>query len=323
MGLLTGEVRSATVRAKGLCHLIVVDHDAFHDSVLASHPEVVDRLGVLLAARQAELVQPRPRPRPRAAGRRSFAPSHQSNTKFFKLVPEGPVGTAVACGASDAEPLAAGTRFTSDVPGRMDRLPWSGWHLRVVAALGIRVDARRPPVTLVGAVAPGRPGTLALTDSQIGGAATAYLAGAVIGALVFGRLTDAFGRKRLFLVTLSLYAGATLLTALAWNFASLALFRALTGAGIGGEYSAVNSAIDELIPARLRGRIDLLVNGTYWLGTALGAALTVVLLDPRLLPHVEDGARYSFSVRYSAAPFCFAPPRSREPAVATSSRARR
>jgi MFS family permease len=169
----------------------------------------------------------------------------------------------------------------------MDRLPWSGWHLRVVAALGITWMLDGLEVTLVGAVAPvlSEPGTLGLTDSQIGGAATAYLAGAVVGALVFGRLTDAFGRKRLFLVTLSLYAGATLLTALAWNFASLAVFRALTGAGIGGEYSAVNSAIDELIPARLRGRIDLLVNGTYWLGTALGAALTLVLLDPRLLPH--------------------------------------
>jgi MFS family permease len=169
----------------------------------------------------------------------------------------------------------------------MDRLPWSGWHLRVVVALGITWMLDGLEVTLVGAVAPvlSERDTLALTDSQIGGAATAYLAGAVVGALVFGRLTDAFGRKRLFLVTLSLYAGATLLTAVAWNFASLALFRALTGAGIGGEYSAVNSAIDELIPARLRGRIDLLVNGTYWLGTALGAVLTLALLDPRLLPH--------------------------------------
>jgi MFS family permease len=169
----------------------------------------------------------------------------------------------------------------------MDRLPWSRWHVRIVTALGITWMLDGLEVTLVGAVAPvlSEPSTLALTDSEIGGAATAYLAGAVAGALVFGRLTDAFGRKRLFLVTLSLYAGATLLTGLAWNFASLALFRALTGAGIGGEYSAVNSAIDELIPARLRGRTDLLVNGTYWLGTAVGAVLTLVLLDPRVLPH--------------------------------------
>jgi MFS family permease len=183
--------------------------------------------------------------------------------------------------------LSPGARFMSDVPARMDRLPWSRWHLRVVVALGITWMLDGLEVTLVGAVAPvlSAPDTLALTDSQIGGAATAYLAGAVVGALVFGRLTDAFGRKRLFLVTLSLYAGATLLSAFAWNFASLAVLRALTGAGIGGEYSAVNSAIDELIPARLRGRIDLLVNGTYWLGTALGAVLTLIVLDPRVLPH--------------------------------------
>jgi MFS family permease len=169
----------------------------------------------------------------------------------------------------------------------MDRLPWSPWHLRIVVALGITWMLDGLEVTLVGAVAPvlSEPDTLALSDSAIGASATAYLAGAVAGALLFGRLTDAFGRKRLFLVTLSLYAGATLLTALSWNFASLAVFRALTGAGIGGEYSAVNSAIDELIPARLRGRTDLLVNGTYWLGTALGAVLTLVLLDPRVLPH--------------------------------------
>jgi MFS family permease len=193
--------------------------------------------------------------------------------------------------------LAPGARFTSDLPARMDRLPWSPWHLRVVAALGITWMLDGLEVTLVGAVAPvlAEPDTLNLTDSQVGAAATAYLAGAVVGALVFGRLTDAFGRKHLFLVTLSLYVAATLLTAFAWNFASLAVLRALTGAGIGGEYSAVNSAIDELIPARLRGRTDLLVNGTYWLGTALGAAMTLVVLDPRVLPHAF-GWRFAFIV---------------------------
>jgi MFS family permease len=142
-------------------------------------------------------------------------------------------------------------------------------------------------VTLVGAVGAvlREKDTLALSESQIGGAGSAYLAGAVVGALLFGRLTDVLGRRRLFLVTLGVYLTATLASALAWSFASFAVFRALTGAGIGGEYSAVNSAIDELLPARVRGRADLGINATYWLGTALGAALSLVLLDARLLPH--------------------------------------
>ncbi len=129
-----------------------------------------------------------------------------------------------------------------------------------------------------------RPDTLALTEQQVGQSATAYLAGAIVGALVFGRWTDLVGRKRLFLVTLSVYLVATLLTALSTGFVTFALFRALTGAGIGGEYAAINSAIDELLPARVRGRADLAINGTYWLGTALGALSTLVLLDPHVLP---------------------------------------
>jgi MFS family permease len=183
--------------------------------------------------------------------------------------------------------LAPGTRFTTDVPPRLDRLPWSGWHWRVVVSLGITWMLDGLEVTLVGAVAAvlGEPDTLHLSDTQIGAAATSYLAGAVVGALLFGRLTDMFGRKRLFLVTLSVYVAATLMTALSWSFASFALFRALTGAGIGGEYSAVNSAIDELMPARIRGRADLAINSTYWLGTALGACLTLVLLNSAWLPH--------------------------------------
>jgi MFS family permease len=182
--------------------------------------------------------------------------------------------------------LAAGTRFESDVPPRLDRLPWSRWHWRVVVALGITWMLDGLEVTLVGAIGPvlTQPETLHLTNSQLGGTASAYLAGAVLGALVFGRLTDLFGRKRLFLVTLALYLLATLASGLAWSFLSFAAFRFLTGAGIGGEYSAVNSAIDELIPARVRGHADLGINSTYWLGTALGAALTFVLLDPRFLP---------------------------------------
>jgi MFS family permease len=141
-------------------------------------------------------------------------------------------------------------------------------------------------VTLVGAIGNvlREKDTLALTESQVGGAASAYLAGAVFGALLFGRLTDMMGRKKLFLVTLTVYLGATLASAFAWSFASFAVFRAVTGAGIGGEYAAVNSAIDELLPARVRGRAALAVNATYWIGMALGAVVSIVFLNPRVMP---------------------------------------
>jgi MFS family permease len=182
-------------------------------------------------------------------------------------------------------PLATGSRFLTDIPARLDRLPWSRWHSRVIIALGVTWALDGLEVTLVGAVAPLLAGadTLHLSDAQIGAAATAYLAGAVCGALVFGRLADRFGRRRLFLVTLALYSTATAATSLAWSFVSFAAFRALTGAGIGGECSAVNSAIDELIPARVRGHADLAINGTYWLGAAAGALLTVILANPHVL----------------------------------------
>jgi MFS family permease len=188
-------------------------------------------------------------------------------------------------------------RFLTDVPGRLDRLPWSAWHWRVVTALGITWMLDGLEVTMVGAIAPvlTEPDTLHLSTTQVGGTGTAYLAGAILGALVFGRLTDLFGRKRLFLLTLAVYLSATLASGLAWNFWSFALFRFLTGAGIGGEYSAVNSAIDELIPARVRGQADLGINSTYWLGTALGAAMTLVLLNPHLLPRTL-GWRFAFAL---------------------------
>jgi MFS family permease len=193
--------------------------------------------------------------------------------------------------------LAPGTRFHSDVPLRLDRLPWSRWHWRVVIALGVTWLLDGLEVTLVGAIAPTLtdPRALGLTSTQVGGAATAYLCGAVLGALVFGRLTDTFGRKRLFLITLAVYLGATLLSGLTWSFATFALCRFFTGAGIGGEYSAVNSAIDELIPARLRGHADLAINGTYWLGAALGSLLTLAVLTSGLLP-VALGWRFVFVV---------------------------
>lgn len=183
--------------------------------------------------------------------------------------------------------LSPGTRFESDVPQRLDRLPWSPWHWRVVVALGITWMLDGLEVTLVGAVAPAlrESSALNLSEGEIGATGSAYLFGAIAGALVFGRLTDMLGRKKLFLVTLSLYLAATAVSGLSWNFASFAVFRALTGAGIGGEYAAVNSAIDELLPARVRGRADLAINSTYWLGTALGAAMTLVVLNSHVIPH--------------------------------------
>ena len=173
------------------------------------------------------------------------------------------------------------------MPARLDRLPWSRWHVRVVTALGVTWVLDGLEVTIVGAVAAvlTEPDTLHLDAGHVGAAASAYLAGAIVGALLFGWLTDRWGRKRLFLITLALYLGATLCTALAWSFASFAAFRALTGAGIGGEGSAINSAIDELLPARVRGRADVVLNGTYWLGTVLGSLASLVLLDARLIPH--------------------------------------
>lgn len=174
----------------------------------------------------------------------------------------------------------------TDLPVRLDQLPWSRWHWRVVIALGVTWLLDGLEVTLVGAVAAvlREPDTLHLTEAEIGASVSAYLAGAVLGALFFGRLTDKLGRKKLFFVTLTVYLSASFLTAFTNGFASFAILRFATGAGIGGEYSAINAAIDELIPARVRGRADLGINGTYWLGAALGALGTIVLLDPSVLP---------------------------------------
>ena len=185
----------------------------------------------------------------------------------------------------------------TDIPARLDRLPWSPWHWRVVIALGITWILDGLEVTIVGSIASvlGEPDTLRLTESQIGAAASFHLLGAVLGALMFGRLTDRLGRKKLFRVTLALYLTATLLTAFSWNYLSFVVFRMLTGAGIGGEASAINSAIDELLPARVRGRADIMINGTYWAGTALGALSTLVLLNPHVMPH-SLGWRLAFGM---------------------------
>jgi MFS family permease len=179
----------------------------------------------------------------------------------------------------------APTTTTTDIPARLDRLPWSRWHWRVVIALGIAWVLDGLEVTLVGSVGGvlERPDTLGLSASQIGGAGSLYIGGAVLGALVFGRMADRLGRKKLFLITLAVYTAASFATAFSPNFMFFALCRFVTGVGIGGEYAAINSAIDELIPARVRGRVNLAINGSFWVGAALGAGLSLVLLDPRVL----------------------------------------
>jgi len=182
--------------------------------------------------------------------------------------------------------MATGETIESRVPARLDQLPWSRWHWLIVIALGATWILDGLEVTLAGSLGAilTRREALGLTETEVGASATCYLAGAVIGALLFGYATDRLGRKRFFFITVAVYLVATALSAFSWNFTSYAVFRGLTGAGIGGEYAAINSAIDELIPARVRGRVDLMINGSYWIGAALGAAATVVLLDPRVLP---------------------------------------
>ncbi|HTD34047.1 MAG TPA: MFS transporter [Candidatus Elarobacter sp.] len=177
-------------------------------------------------------------------------------------------------------------QITTDIPFRLDRLPWSRWHWMVVIGLGITWILDGLEVTIVGSINPtlASKNGLSFTDVQTGFAATAYLVGAVIGALGFGYLTDRFGRKRLFLITLGWYLVCTTLTAFAWDFASFAAFRMLAGMGIGGEYSAVNSAIDELIPSHRRGAADIAINGSWWIGTLIGALVSIPLLNGRFFP---------------------------------------
>jgi MFS family permease len=194
----------------------------------------------------------------------------------------------VAAAPSQPTGEAPGEWIETDVPARLDRLPWSRWHLLVTVALGITWLLDGLEGNLAGSLAGilQRPDTLHLSDAQIGLSGSVYLFGSVAGALVFGYATDRLGRKRLFIITLALYLLATAATAFSWNFASFTLFRALTGAGIGGEYAAVNSAVDELIPGRVRGHVDLVVNATFWIGAALGSAASLLLLNTRLLPPV-------------------------------------
>jgi MFS family permease len=185
----------------------------------------------------------------------------------------------------------------TDIPARLDRLPWSRWHTRIIIALGTSWLLDGLEVTLVGSlsgVLESKNG-LSLTDPQVTSAATFYLIGAVTGAILFGYLTDRLGRKKLFLVTLATYSLATIASAFSWNYLSFCIFRFFTGCGIGGEYSAINSAVDELIPGKVRGTVDLVVNGTFWVGATLGALAAMFLLHGHGLSPAQSW-RYAFGV---------------------------
>jgi MFS family permease len=189
-------------------------------------------------------------------------------------------------------------RITTDIPARLDRLPWSRWHWLVVIGLGTVWILDGLEVTIVGslsdALKDGETG-LGMSSSQIGIAGAAYVAGSCLGALFFGQLTDRFGRTKLFLLTLVVYTVATVATAFAPSPAWYFVARFFTGTGIGGEYAAINSAIDELIPAQYRGRVDVAINGSFWVGAAGGALLTIPLLDPTVVD-AEWGWRLAFGL---------------------------
>jgi MFS family permease len=187
-------------------------------------------------------------------------------------------------------------RVETSIPARLDRLPWGAFHTLVAVALGITWILNGLEVTLAGNLTPALEKSLKLPNAvQIGIAHSAYLAGLVLGSLFFGWLTDRLGRKKLFFVTLVVYLLSTALTGLSWNVDSLIVFRFLTGTGIGGEYAAINSTIQELIPAKYRGRTDLLISGTFWIGAAIGAVGSTVLLNSTLIDP-EVGWRVAFLI---------------------------
>ena len=184
------------------------------------------------------------------------------------------------------------------IPARLDRLPWARWHWMVLIGLGTVWILDGLEVTIVGTISSRlteKGSGIDITDAQIGQAAAVYVAGACVGALFFGWLADRLGRKKLFLITLALYLVATVATAFSTTFLMFAICRFFTGAGIGGEYAAINSAIDELIPARVRGTVDLIINGSFWLGTAVGAALSIVLLNENIFA-ADVGWRLAFGL---------------------------
>ncbi len=190
-----------------------------------------------------------------------------------------------------------GREIETDIPERMDKLPWSKWHVRIITALGTSWLLDGLEVTLVGSlsgVLESKNG-LSLTDPQVTSAASIYLIGAVCGALFFGHLTDRLGRKKLFLVTLATYSVATIFTSLSTGFLFFAFCRFFTGLGIGGEYAAINSAVDELIPGKVRGTVDLFVNATFWIGATIGSVAAFVLLGGHGLP-LDRSWRYAFGI---------------------------
>ena len=193
--------------------------------------------------------------------------------------------------------MPSGPIIETDIPARLDRLPWGRFHTLVVIALGVTWILDGLEVTLAGSLAGALKDSprLHFSNTDIGLASSAYLAGATVGAIFFGWLTDRLGRKKLFFVTLAVYLTATAATAFSWDIASFAFFRFLTGAGIGGEYSAINSTIQELVPARVRGWNDLMINGSFWIGAALGALGSLVLLDPHVIDP-ELGWRLAFLI---------------------------
>jgi MFS family permease len=186
----------------------------------------------------------------------------------------------------------------TQIPARMDRLPWSRWHWMVVLGLGTVWVLDGLAVTIVGAIG-GRltePGSgIELTPAQVGMAGSGYILGACVGALYFGRLADRIGRKRLFMLTLGIFLAGSVLTAFSMNVVWFLVCRVITGAGVGGEYSAIHSAIDELIPARVRGAVDLIIGGSYWIGTILGSLASLLLLDEALFAK-DIGWRLAFGM---------------------------
>src|SRR3984957_14205325 len=185
----------------------------------------------------------------------------------------------------------------STIPARLDRLRWSPFHTRLVLGLGTAWVLDGLSITIASSVSSKltQPNTLSLTTTQAASIGTVYLVGEVIGALVFGRLSDQLGRRSLFMWTLAIYLVGTALTALTpkgtgWIYYLYAT-RLIAGMGIGGEYSAINSAIDEMMPARYRGRTNIWINGTYWLGAILGTFASFLLLNS--LP-TRDGWRVAF-----------------------------
>ena len=217
------------------------------------------------------------------AARRIFAFHFQSRCCPASAAPEP--GRRSALAPEPPGRRQSGAIIETDIPARLDALPFGRFHLLVIVALGITWILDGLEVTLAGALSGELKDSaaLGLSNVQVGLAGSSYLCGAVLGAFFFGWLTDRLGRKKLFTITLAVYLLATAATGLSWDAWSFVLFRFLTGAGIGGEYTAINSTIQELIPARFRGWTDLLINGSFWVGAALGAGGSLVLLDPAVI----------------------------------------